>query len=161
MTSVLNENRFMYIEPLENGNSLPCVNYSAVIRCLSFHYGQRKIQRNLTSAQCWDTGHTRNNCKNEPRCKVCKTAGHQPGDPMCTFYQIQKSVVAFNSENNILLNFYPCKLNVFGVQHKSAEHAFQNAKSLRCGDLDAAKSIQESKDTLSAKHIGVAKSECK
>uniref|UniRef100_K1QZF9 Uncharacterized protein n=1 Tax=Magallana gigas TaxID=29159 RepID=K1QZF9_MAGGI len=113
-----------------------------------------KPQRNLTCTQCWDTGHTRNFCKTEPRCKVCKTPGHKLGDSRCSSYQIQESVIAFNGENNILSNFYPCELNIFGVQHKSAEHAFQYAKSLRCGDLEAAKSIQEAKDALSAKRIG-------
>lgn len=154
MTSVLNGNRFMYLEPLENGKVLPRVNYCAGIRCMLFHYGQPKPQRNLTCTQCWDTGHTRNFCKTEPRYKVCKTPGHKPGDSRCSSYQIQESVIAFNGENNILSNFYPCELNIFGVQHKSAEHAFQYAKSLRCGDLEAAKSIQEAKDALSAKRIG-------
>lgn len=72
---------------------------------------------------------------------------------MHTPYQIQESVAAFNGENNILSNFYPCDLNVFEVQHKSARHAFHYAKSLRCGDLKAAKSIYEAKDALPAKLI--------
>ena len=40
------------------------------------------------------------------------------------------------------------------MDHKSAEDAFQYAKSMRCGDFDAAKSINEAKDALSAKRIG-------
>ena len=40
------------------------------------------------------------------------------------------------------------------MDHKSAEHAFQYAKAIKCGDLDAAKSINEAKDALSAKRIG-------
>lgn len=42
------ENIFMYIEPIENGQVFksPCVNYFADIRCLLFHYGQPKINRN-------------------------------------------------------------------------------------------------------------------
>lgn len=110
----------MYIEPLEKDKVLPRVNYCAGLRCMLFHYGQPKAQRKLTCTQCWDTGHTRNYCKNEPRCKVCKTPGHKPGDPRCSFYQIQES-----GENSILSNFYPCELSIFGIQHKSAEHAFK------------------------------------
>lgn len=105
MTSILNGNRFVYIEPLENGKVLPRVNYCAGIRCLLFHYGQPKIQRNLTCNQCWETGHTAKNCKNTPRCRVCKTSGHKPGDSKCISYQIQENVVSFNGENNILSFF--------------------------------------------------------
>lgn len=36
-------------------------------------------------------------------------------------------------------NFYPCELNIYGVKHKSAKHAFQIYESnLLTGDLDAA-----------------------
>lgn len=63
MNSVLNRNISMYIEPFENGKVLPRLNYCAVIRCLSFHYGQPKIQRKLTCTQCLDTKHTINSEK--------------------------------------------------------------------------------------------------
>lgn len=154
MTSILNGNRFVYVEPLENGKVLPRVNYCAGVRCLLFHYGQPKLQRNLTCTQCWESGHTAKNCKNASRCRVCKNSGHKPGDSKCTSYEVQENVVSFNGENNILSNFHPCDLQAFGVQHKSAEHAFQYCKALRCGDLDAAKLIQEASDALSAKRIG-------
>lgn len=42
MTSVLNGNRFLYIEPLPIGKSLPRVNYCGGLRCLLFHCGQPK-----------------------------------------------------------------------------------------------------------------------
>lgn len=45
------------------------------------------------------------------------------------------------------------ELNIYGVAHKSAEHAFQYTKAVRCGDLDATKPIQEAKDAISAKRI--------
>lgn len=44
-------------------------------------------------------------------------------------------------------------MNIYGVAHKSAEHAFQYAKAVRCGDLDATKPIQKAKDAISAKRI--------
>ena len=128
MTSILNGNRFVYSEPLDNGKSLPRVNYCAGIRCMLFHFGQPKTQRTITCTQCWDIGHTMRNCKNKPRCKVCKNPGHKPGDQKCASYQIQENVTAFNGKDEILSNFYPCDLRVFEVQHKSAEHAFQYCK---------------------------------
>lgn len=45
MTSVLIGNRFMYIEPLENGKVLPRVSHYASIRCMFFNYGQPKTHK--------------------------------------------------------------------------------------------------------------------
>ena len=40
------------------------------------------------------------------------------------------------------------------MKHKSAEHAFQHAKALRCGDLEAANDIKEANGTVTALRIG-------
>ncbi|KAK3107169.1 hypothetical protein FSP39_008435 [Pinctada imbricata] len=154
MTSVLNGNRFMYIEPLPEGRSLPRVNNCAGLRCLLFHYGQPKVERKLLCTNCWKTDHTRSNCKNEPCCKVCKDPGHSPGDEKCPFYEHQKEITPFSGATDVLSNFFPCSMDLYGVQHKSAEHAFQYTKAVRCGDLNAANSIKDAKDALSAKRIG-------
>ena len=124
------------------------------MRCQIFHYGQPKSQRKISCTICWATDHTKRFCKNTPRCKVCKQEGHKPGDQTCPSYETQENVIAFNGENNILSNFFPCELNIYSTSHKSAEHAFQYTKAVRCGDLDAAKLIQEAPDALSAKRLG-------
>lgn len=45
-------------------------------------------------------------------------------------------------------------MTLYGVTHKSAEHTFQFAKAMRCGDQNAAAQIQSATDALSAKRIG-------
>jgi ribA/ribD-fused uncharacterized protein len=110
--------------------------------------------KQLLCTNCWATDHTRKNCKNDSKCKVCKCTGHSPGDPKCASYEIQNNVIAFNGGDNILSNFYPCDITIFGVTHKSAEHAFQHTKALRCGDQTAAVQIQNAGDALSAKQLG-------
>ena len=112
MTSVLNGNRFIYVEPLPDDKHLPRINYCTGIRCLIFHFGQPKMQRTLTCTNCWTSGHTRNHCNNEPRCKVCKTPGHEPGDPKCSEYEQLQNVIAFNGQDSVLSNFFPCDLNL-------------------------------------------------
>ena len=89
-------------------------------------------------------------CKNAPRCKVRKQEGHKPWDQTCPSYGIlvQENGVAFNGENNILSNFFPCELNIYSTSHKSAEHAFQYTTAVRCSDLDAAKLIQKTPDAF-------------
>ena len=44
MTSVLNGTRFLFIEPLPDGKSLPKFNYCAGFQCKIFHFGQPKKQ---------------------------------------------------------------------------------------------------------------------
>lgn len=45
-------------------------------------------------------------------------------------------------------------MSLYGVTHKSAEHAFQFVKAMRCGDQNAAAQIQSATDAQSAKWIG-------
>ena len=40
------------------------------------------------------------------------------------------------------------------MSHKSAEHAYQYIKSLRCGNLESANKIKDAPDALSAKRLG-------
>ena len=42
MTSVLNGTRFLVIEPLPDGKSLPKFNYCAGVQCKIFHFGKPK-----------------------------------------------------------------------------------------------------------------------
>ena len=154
MTSVLNGTRFFYTDPLEEGKCLPRNKTCAGLRVRIYHYGQPKINKNLLCTNCWDTDHTRNNCTNKKCCKVCKKEGHDPGDKVCEAYEKQKHLTPFNGAGDVLSNFYPCDLDIYGVTHKSAEHAYQYIKSLRCGDLESANKIKESPDALSAKRQG-------
>lgn len=85
---------------------------------------------------------------------VKKKSGHNPGDRKCDSYEVQQNIIAFNGEDNVLSNFFQCEMTLYGVTHKSAEHAFQFAKAMRCGDQNAAAQIQSTTDALSAKRIG-------
>lgn len=85
---------------------------------------------------------------------MCKTPGHSPGDETCPHYQPQKHLITFCGAQDGLSNFYPCELEIFGVKHKSAEHAFQYIKAVRCGDLDSANAIAKADDTLAALRLG-------
>lgn len=60
----------------------------------------------------------------------------------------------FCGAQDVLSNFYPCELEIFGVKHKSAEHAFQYIKAVRCGDLDSANAIAKADDALAALRLG-------
>ena len=154
MTSVLNGTRFFYTDPLEEGKYLPRINTCAGLRVRIYHYGQPNMKKNLLCTNCWKTDHTRNNCKNEKCCKVCKKEGHNPGDKQCEAHEKQKNVTPFNGASDVLSNFYPCALDIYGVSHNSAEHAYQYIKSLRCGDLHAANTIKDAPDALTAKRLG-------
>lgn len=102
---------------------------------------------------CWKTGHTKSTCKKDSCCKVCQKPGHLPGQKEYPHYEIQKHIAPFSGSQDVLSNFYPCELEIYGVKHKSAEHAFQYTKAIRC-DLEAASKITVAEDVLSAMRLG-------
>ena len=155
MTGILNGNRFAYAKPLPDGKYLPRTTFCAGLKCFVYHEGQPSNKRKPLCTNCWQDDHFRHQCKNQKCCKVCRNEGHEPGSEMCDFYvPHQKNVVAFSGKDSIASNFYPCSINVFGVKHRSAEHAFQYVKALRCGDLPRDTAIQEAETPMEAMRIG-------
>ena len=156
MTSVLNGNRFLYVEPIPPQTSLPRNVYCAGLKCKLFHQDQHVEKHVPTCTNCWQSGHNKFNCDNESRCAVCKETGHKPGCDECEFYisEKPKNLETFQGEKNPLSNFFPCELSIFGETFKSAEQAFQTTKALRSGDVVAAERIRNAKTALEAKRIG-------
>ena len=101
---------------------------------------------------CWEDTHFRQNCSNNPKCKVCKEEGHSPGSEQCKANtQTNDNITVFNGADNPLSNFYQSEIKVFGVSHASAEHAFQYVKAMRSGDLVRVQAIQAAPSALDAK----------
>lgn len=50
--------------------------------------------------------------------------------------------------------FFQCEMTLYGATPKSAEHVFQFAKVMRCGNQNATAQTQSATDALSAKRIG-------
>ena len=155
MTGIMNGNRFIYAKPLSDGKFLPRTSFCAGLKCQIFHHGQPSYKRKPRCTNCWQDDHFRFQCKNNKRCKVCLMEGHLPGSELCSAYiKEHDKVVTFNGKDNPISNFFPCSLEAFGVKHRSAEHAFQYVKALRCGDLPRASAIQAAQTALDAKNIG-------
>lgn len=153
MTSIINGTRFKYFEPLPYGESLPKFNTCAGIRCKILHLRQPKKHPPTAMHKLLETGHTKSTCKKDSCCKVCQKPGHLPGQKEYPHYEIQKHIAPFSGSQDVLSNFYPCELEIYGVKHKSAEHAFQYTKAIRC-DLEAASKITVAEDVLSAMRLG-------
>ena len=117
-----------------------------------FHDGQ-VTQNNKLCTRCFSTEHYRGRCPNPPSCNRCRLPGHQPGDPACraSLQEPQHDIVTIQGKDNILSNFYPCHINIFGIQAKSGEHAYQYSKAIRRGQIDLAKKIAESRTAGEAK----------
>ena len=155
MTGIPNGNRFTYAKALPQGTFLPRSSNCAGLKCFIYYYGQPSNKRTPYCTQCWEDSHIKRDCPNNPRCKVCKAEGHKPGDPECKhFTEPLANVVPFAGESNCLSNFYPCEINIFGLKHRSAEHAYQYVKAMRSGDIPRATEIQSAKSALDAKKIG-------
>lgn len=155
MTGILNGNRFIYTKALDEGIFLPRTAICAGLRCTIYHYGQPSTKRTPRCMNCWEENHYTKECPNNKRCKICKSEGHEPGNHECEYYtESAPNVIPFAGQDNCLSNFFPCDLQLFGVNHKSAEHAFQYVKAMRSGDLQRASAIQIAKSALDAKKIG-------
>ena len=155
MTGVMNGNRFIYVKPLGSDRFLPRTSHCAGLKCTIYHYGQPSNKRKMLCTICWEDTHFRQNCSNNPKCKVCKEEGHSPSSEQCKAYtQTNDNVTVFNGADNPLSNFYQSEIKVFGVSHASAEHAFQYVKAMRSGDLVRVQAIQAAPSALDAKKIG-------
>ena len=44
-----------------------------------------------------------------------------------------------------------CEIDIFGMKHRSAEHAYQYVKAMRSGDVARANLIKDSRTALDAK----------
>ena len=155
MTEILNGNRFAYMEPLTEGRFLPRTSFCAGLKCVILHEGQPKNERKKLCTNCWAEDHLRFECEYERCCRICKEAGHYPGSEECAYYSPnQKDVVAFSGKDNVLSNFFPTDVKVFGQTFKSAEQAFQHTKAMRSGDLYRAEQVMTADTALDAKKIG-------
>ena len=155
MTEVLNGNRFVYVKPLKTGEFIPRSCVCAGIKCLIYHKGQPSFKRSPKCTKCWSNEHFTYQCDSEQCCKACKTPGHTPGDEACDVYtEADPNIIAFSGQDNILSNFHLNEITVFGVEHKSSEHAYQYVKAMRSGDLPRATAIQAAPTALDAKQIG-------
>ena len=155
MTDILNGNRFVYMQPMEEDKFLPRTSFCAGLRCTIFHNGQPKRTSNILCSNCWGDDHLRHQCEYEACCKVCREPGHKPGSNQCKYYDgKQKDILAFSGSEDVLSNFFPCEINAFGMIHDSAEHAFQYSKAMRSGDTLRAAKIREAPTALDAKRIG-------
>lgn len=129
--------------------------FCAGIKCLIYHKGQPSKKRKPKCTNCWGE-HWRSQCSEKKRCRICLKTDHEPGSEKCeAFVENQKYVISFAGADNpcTLSNFFPCTIHVFGIHHRSAEHAFQYVKAIRCGDLSKASAIQAAETALDAKMI--------
>ena len=152
LTNFLNGDRIVYVEPFRN--PLPRRAQIGGGSAVIFHRGQKKWQKPLCN-NCFQEGHFRNQCQNEPCCMVCKKPGHSPGEPICpgSAKQLHKNVEPFQGYESPLSNYYPCDFKVFGVEVKSAEHGYQFSKAVQCGHEDIANQVLSAKTALNARRI--------
>lgn len=69
-------------------------------------------------------------------------------------YKIQRFIAPFSGSLEVLSNFYQSELEIYGVKHKSTEHAFPYTKAIRLGDVDVASRITAAEDALLDTQLG-------
>ncbi len=147
----LNGDRICFAEKMTT--PLPRTAFVGDTRVRIFHDGQESPVDKLCT-RCFSTEHYRSRCTNTPCCNHCRKPGHNPGDPSCeaSLHEAQQDIVTIQGKEDVLSNFYPCDIKIFGMNMKSAEHAYQYSKAIRRGDLDQAKKIADARNASDAKY---------
>ena len=149
LTEWLNGDRTVYVDSFSD--PLPRITWIGDSKVRIFHRGQPKPAVKCT--RCQQDNHFRSQCTNEKACLVCKQSGHEPGDVECpgTAKQSHKKVTVFSGRDNPLSNFFPCDIKVYGILHRSAEHAYQYTKAQQAGKDKIAERILQARSAYQAK----------
>ena len=109
----------------------------------------------MLCTNCFSTAHFRSKCTNPKACYIFRSPGHKPGDDVCEGLKqtLHKKVIAFQGENDVLSNFYPCEIKCHGIIAKSAEHAYNYIKAIRRGSPDLAQAIKDAPTAYLAKQV--------
>ena len=150
LTDWLNGERIVFVDSFDD--PLPRKTWIGDTSVRIFHRDQPSPS-NKYCTNCHQDGHYRKQCTSEPCCIVCKGKNHGPGDKECsgTAKQQLKHVTAFAGKADPLSNFYPCEIKVFGMSHRSSEHAYQYSKAIQTGKDKIAERILEAKSAYQAK----------
>ena len=62
-------------------------------------------------------------------------------------------VIPFGGKTDVLSNFYPCQIEVYGIRFPSAEHAYQYSKAMMCEREDIAANIYDASTAWKAKQL--------
>ena len=150
LTEWLNGDRVVFVQHFDE--PLPRRAWIGDTGVRIFHRDQPNVSTKRCT-NCHQDGHFRKQCTNPPSCIVCKQENHFPGDKSCSgsAKQQHKQVTTFAGKTDVLSNFYPCEVRVFGMVHKSAEHAYQFAKATQVGKDKVAERIFEAQTAFQAK----------
>ena len=150
LTDWLNGDRMVFVDQFEE--PLPRKTYIGDTSVRIFHRNQPSNSRKYCT-NCHKGGHFRKQCSSDPCCVVCKVKNHTSGDKSCsgTAKQPLKHVTAFAGRKDALSNFYSCDIKLYGMLHKSAEHAYQCKKAIQTGNNKVAERILETKTAFQAK----------
>ncbi len=88
---------------------------------------------------------------NAKTCHVCEVLGHTAGSEVCEFFKKTENMYAVNGHGNILSNFHPTPMNVYGREFKSMEHAYVFKKASDNNLVDLAE------EAIEVEHSGKAK----
>ena len=112
---------------------------------------QPKIQRlaRIAGIQCriFHDGQFNNDCK------ACQQPGHKAGDTTCQALNTEDNTTAFRSYNMILSNMHASKIDIYGQEFDSVEHAYQWKKATDINAQDTATRIKNALHSGAAKRI--------
>lgn len=141
LSNWFNGDRVVFTKEIKN--ALPRFIQIANFTCRIFHEGQET--KPVLCTNCFQTNHTRSQCKLPAACKACKKPGHSPGTEPCEAYQSKPAKqTIIQDQNDPLSNTYECEIKHMGLTFNSAEQCYQYAKAIQRGQPDVANQILKS-----------------
>ena len=87
-------------------------------------------------------------------CQRCLVVGHTMQEvDKCDAYYENENIVTIRSPNNVLCNYYPCKINVYNHTFRSSEHGYQWCFCRHIGRDDLAEEVLLAPSAAKAKEI--------
>lgn len=108
MTSVLNGNRFLYVQLLPNKSSLPRIGYCAGLNCRLYHNEQETTSSQVQCFNCWGMGH-RPSCKKRKRVECVRKKATNQGHLIASILNSHQKRLLSRGKTLLCPTFTPVK----------------------------------------------------
>ncbi len=152
LTSLLNGDRFLWIDPDILKKPLPRFAQCGVWRCRLFHRNQFP-NANRECYRCFGLDHMGKDCTNPWCCRVCKEPGHKPGSMDCPHYHANFNLRPFGGEGDPMSNHYKCEFEYNHVPSITSENHWFHQKSLKNGQEELSNMCLHTEDGKHAQFL--------
>ncbi len=152
LTSLLNGDRFVWVDPDKLKRPLPRNAQCGIWKCRLFHKNQFPNSQK-ECYKCFSVEHLGRNCPNQWCCKVCKEPGHKPGSIDCPHFKMNWYMRPFGGKGDPMSNHFECEFEFNHVPALTAENHWFCHKALINGQKELSDMCLHASDGKEAKYL--------